>query len=381
MRGGLVVLLAVWVCLSEVGCSSPEVPDAGPVEPPPSDAGPIEPPAYVDRGALGDGGSNCGACAVPCRNLGLGGGEDQMSLDDAGLWSVTVPCSRTASGPICSPTVFRNRDPDGGVRVIGRYPADGGTGLPVLAVADEEELFFHETHLWQEKRSVYRLPRGGGPYVEAFTTSGHVTLVGLDEANVYTLEEGPSLRLVAHERRGGGTTTLAVLPAGAGRPIVGALKEEELLVLRRGDSFGSFLERYSVDGGAPSAPRLVARGVLDITFEGEDPIALERIGQGGVADLVRLRRDGGAEVLLRSIPIFAEQIAVGGDSVVLARKSCDPWVDTISCREERGEVYRVSLTSPQQEDLCRGRINPRQVVTDGNVVYVYTPTGLLELRP
>ena len=95
--------------------------------------------------------------------------------------------------------------------------------------------------------------------------------------------------------------------------------------------------------------------------------------------MVRVRRDGGAEVLLRSMPIQATQIAVGGDSVVLGHRNCDPWQPP--CPEETGEVYRVSLTSPQQEDLCRGRIYPLQVVTDGNVVYVQTPSGLLELRP
>ncbi|WNG23266.1 hypothetical protein F0U62_03885 [Cystobacter fuscus] len=264
------------------------------------------------------------------------------------------------------------------MRVIGRYPADGGYGGPgptLLAVADEEELFFHDD--FKAPRSIYRLPRSGGPYAEAFTMSGRGTLVGLDEANVYTLEEGPSLQLVAHERRGGGTTTLAVLPAGEGSPILGALKEEELLVLRQHANSASVLERHSVDGGTPSAPHLFAEGVIDIAFEGEDPIALERTGNGNGADLVRVLRDGGAEVL-RSMPLHATQIAVGADSVVLVSRNCDPWLPP--CKE-MGEVYRVSLTSPQQESLCRGRISPLQVAMDGNVVYVRTSTGLLELRP
>ncbi|WNG30536.1 hypothetical protein F0U62_45880 [Cystobacter fuscus] len=260
-----------------------------------------------------------------------------------------------------------------------------------MTVADEEDLFFHENY-WKQARSVYRLPRGGGPYVEAFTTSGRVTLVGLDEANVYTLEEEASdagspasLRLVAHERGGGDSTPLAFLPANAGSPLAGALKASELLVLRQREGLSPVLQRHRVDGGQPLPSHVFAGGVMDIAFEGEDPIALEMTEAEGRANLVRVRQDGGAEVLLRSAPVFAldtpaaTQIAVGGDSVVLGHKNCGGRGEAMC--ELTGEVYRVSLTSPKQEDLCRGRITPLQVATDGQVVYVATSAGLLELRP
>jgi hypothetical protein len=286
--------------------------------------------------------------------------------------------------------VFSNVDPDGRVRVIGRFPEDGGSGVPVTVVADEEALFFH-TNFWQAARSVYRLARDGGSPTEAFTTQGQVTLAGLDGTNVYTLEHEPadggapaSLLLVAHERQTGRPNPIASLPAGTGSPVEAALQAGELLVWRR-SSAAAVLERYLVNGGQPISSHVFARGVSDIALAWPDSIALEMTGQQGVADVVRVHRDGGTEVLLRAAPVSARdtlqaaQLAVGGGSVVVAHKDCGGQGE-IMC-PLTGEVYRLSLTTRQQEDLCRGQITPIQVVTDGNVVYVETRTGLLELRP
>lgn len=395
---GLAALIFIWGCFSGSGCSSPEahpppppLEDAGPIEGPP-DAGLPEAPAYVDGGELGDGGRDCGACDVPCRVLSTGGGARQLGKDDAGIWSASVPCTRTHQGPVCRPTVFLNVDPDDSVRVIGRFPEDGGSGEPVAVVADEEALFFHP-NTWQGARSVHRLSRGGGSPVEAFTTSGLVTLVGLDETNVYTLEHEPtdggapaSMRLVAHERQAGTAMVLASLPVETGSPVEGAFQAGELVVWRqpRG-SPSSVLERHLSDGGQPSSAQVFAHGVRDVAFAWPDPIVLAMTEQRGIANVVRVQRDGGTEVLLRGAPVSAQdtseaaQIAVGGESIVVGHMNC-AGSGQIMCALT-GEVYRLSLTDRKQEDLCRGGITPVQVSTDGKVVYVETSTSLLELRP